>query len=159
MTCIKIDWERNLPLGTDKEKVRKAQGLALGLGIGVSLIFLIRYWNYYGQLYGYINGAYGRIDWNHMPPFWELMQGALWGFYLSGALCLFHAILFYYSHYQDSKSIYTMRRLPNRWELWRRCLAIPGLFLALTIGSALILTGVYWLIWRFATPEGCFLIV
>lgn len=42
---------------------------------------------------------------------------------------------FYRSFYNDSMSIYTMKRLPDRWELHRRCLTLP----LLGIGCVLIL--------------------
>lgn len=36
----------------------------------------------------------------------------------------------YYAFWRGAKSIYLMRRLPDRWELARRCLAIPLLTVA-----------------------------
>ena len=41
----------------------------------------------------------------------------------------------YYAFWRGAKSIYLMRRLPDRWELARRCLAIP----LLTVACALLL--------------------
>ena len=35
-------------------------------------------------------------------------------------------VIYHYSyHFKGSKSIYLMRRLPDRWELHRRCLTLP----------------------------------
>ena len=91
--------------------------------------------------------------------FWVAFgTGAFWGLvYLSGygLVMLGAAVQNYFGHFQGSRSIYLMRRLPQRWELARRCLGEPALYLA---GSFIIylLTGVtcfiyYW----FRTPAGC----
>ncbi len=44
----------------------------------------------------------------------------------------------YMTFYRESKSIYLMRRIPDRWELPRRCAAVPLIGLA----AGLILTAI-----------------
>lgn len=45
------------------------------------------------------------------------------GFVLVAVLAVFMVIYRYYYHYQSSKSIYLMKRLPKRSELYVRCLS------------------------------------
>ena len=71
------------------------------------------------------------------------------------ALCLVGAIFLHYSwHWMGGRSIYRMRLLPHRRELWRRVLTIPLAGLAACVilwGLLLLLCALYY---RFATPEG-----
>ena len=68
---------------------------------------------------------------------------------------VFTVVYFYFYHYQDSRSIYTMKRLPDRWELWRRCLTLPFWTVIISGVLVLLLTGVYYLIYLKCTPAGC----
>ena len=90
-----------------------------------------------------------------VPPFLPLYLRGLVCFSTVWLVMLGAAVQNYFGHFQGSRSIYLMRRLPQRWELARRCLGEPALCLA---GSFIIylLTGVtrfiyYW----FRTPAGC----
>ena len=65
-------------------------------------------------------------------------------------------LLWHYAyHYQGSRSVYLMRRLPDRWEYHRRCLAIPAATVAATAvllaGSLALFYGAYMLF----TPAAC----
>ena len=90
-----------------------------------------------------------------VPPFLPLYLRGLVCFSTVWLVMLGAAVQNYFGHFQGSRSIYLLRRLPQRWELARRCLGEPALCLA---GSFIIylLTGVtcfiyYW----FRTPAGC----
>lgn len=89
-----------------------------------------------------------------VPPFPQVLGNALTGF-AALALCMPVAAALHYAwHWQGSKSIYLMRRLPQRRELWRRCLAGPlvgAACCALAAGLALLL---FFMVYRFQTPEG-----
>ena len=65
------------------------------------------------------------------------------------------AVSFYFWHYHQSRSIYTMRRLPHAEELPRRCLAAPLAGVILSLLTMAILTALYYLIYRCATPAQC----
>ena len=71
----------------------------------------------------------------------------------AGALCL--AAYNYVGFRNGSKSHYLMRRLPDKWEHHRRCLALP--LLAILAGLVLIpiLIAVYYAIYLHFTPEQC----
>ncbi|MBC5733418.1 hypothetical protein NE547_05880 [Flavonifractor sp. DFI.6.63] len=90
-----------------------------------------------------------------MAPFPTFLSGVFTGFWAL-ALCMPALAVFHYAwHFQGSRSIYRMRRLPQRWELWRRCLAGPlagALGCLLAAGLTLLLCLLcYW----FQTPAAC----
>ena len=64
-----------------------------------------------------------------------------------------YLVFHYLYHYQGSRSIYLMRRLPDRWELLRRCIALPlcGALAALLTG--LLITLLWAGIYLLATPR------
>ena len=59
----------------------------------------------------------------------------------------------YYAFWRGAKSIYLMRRLPDRWELARRCLAIPLLTVACALLLVVILLPAFYGIYLHLTPE------
>ena len=90
-----------------------------------------------------------------VPPFPRLFHPTLWVVPVAAALALLDALKHYLGYFQGSRSIYLMRRLPQRWELARRCLVFPlaGLSASLT---AYALTALFCLIWYWVqTPAGC----
>ena len=147
-----INWNRHVPLGMDGEKRKNQMAAMLGIGIGGSLYFLIKYFSARSDLFGYINGKLQRIPNRRMLPFEELLSGTFTIMAIMALGFVIMAVMFYLYHYQGCRSIYTMKRLPDRWQLWRRCLTLPVVFLLLAAVSTLVLTGLYYLLWRFATP-------
>ena len=63
------------------------------------------------------------------------------------------AISYYRSFSQGSEALYLMRRLPDRWELARRCLTLPLATIALSALSIVVLTLIYFVIYCLMTPE------
>lgn len=89
-----------------------------------------------------------------IAPFAVIFGRGLLGFWIV-ALCLVLLPLFHYLwHWQGSKSIYLMRRLPRRGELWRRCLAGPAVLLALTMLAAALALLLCILLYLALTPAG-----
>lgn len=91
-----------------------------------------------------------------MPLFRELVSWSLIGFGLFLAAMAVLAVYYVLYHRQGgSRTDYLMRRLPDRWEYLRRCLALP----VLGCGAALVLLGVLWTLyfWMYLhfTPAGC----
>jgi len=152
----RINWSRLVPLGMDGVKRKNQMATMLGFGIGGSLIFVLRYSNARSNLWGYYNGRRQRIPGRMMLTFEELLPGTFTLMAIAAIGFVMAAILFYLYHYQGCRSIYTMKRLPDRRELWRRCLALPVTALVLAGLCTLILIGLYWLLWRFATPADAF---
>ncbi len=84
----------------------------------------------------------------YMPSFFSLLGFSLYGCIIAVLAMIPLAWLFWHSHCVGSKSIYTMRRLPNRWELPRRCFTIPILaglcYVALAAVLLLLDFSIYW---------------
>lgn len=89
-----------------------------------------------------------------IAPFAMIFGRGLLGFWIV-ALCVVLLPLFHYLwHWQGSKSIYLMRRLPRRSELWRRCLAGPTVLLAITVAAAALIVLLCMLLYQTLTPAG-----
>lgn len=128
-------------------------------GIGVSLLyslgFLIRYGNEYESLFSWDGLAKVLNTSAVMPDFVQILGGSLNGF-LVLALCMAAVAAYHYSyHYQGSKSIYLMRRLPDRWELPRRCLTMPLMGILACLCVALLLLLIYYGVYMAFTPRAC----
>jgi hypothetical protein len=98
------------------------------------------------EYFGDILAGEGAHDWYHVPTFLLL------------ALFLIPAVILLVSNlltfWQGSRSIYTMRRLTDRWELLRRCCAVPLGIVAGAVVLAAVLTAVFYLAYLGLTPEG-----
>lgn len=71
-------------------------------------------------------------------------------FYL--AICVSWAADNYLGAHRNTKSVYLMRRLPDRWEYHRRCVGLPLLAALLCILLRLVLIPVFFQIYLHATP-------
>ena len=148
-----INWERLAPAGLDGKRETVRAGCALAGSALWSLGAPVRMAQRWGeirrmQLRGYYENLY-------MLPFSEIMGSALWGFALT-ALCLAAVAAWHYvCHRQGSRADYLMRRLPDRWELHRRCLAIPLAGILTAALLALALRGFYWWLYLTFTPPEC----
>ena len=91
-----------------------------------------------------------------MLPFAELLSGKLNMFYLLSAAMIVVIILNYAYHRQGSKSVYMMKRLPNRLEMHKRCITLPlvGVLLAIITAGVLCLL-LYYGIYIRQTPVQC----
>ena len=141
------------PLRREYHSFLALGGAAVCFGL---LYFLSRYTSALNALY--LRDSQGRRVLQAgavLPDFAALFRGSLTIVFLL-LLCVPVQILAYYLyHYKGSRSIYLMRRLPQRWELLRRCVSLPllmGLGYAL-LGAALLL--VCFSIYHAAAPAGC----
>lgn len=152
----RIDWARWAPPGYD---LRREGRLALfGAGFSATfalLAFLPRCYRALSRLYQFNGPKRSLIPGAVMEEFSPLFQGCLWGLSMM-ALCLPVAVAQRYRyHRQGSRSIYLMRRLPNRWELHRRCMSLPLVALAICPVLALVLRLACFGIYLALTPDGC----
>lgn len=150
----RIDWDRHVPVGLDGRRERNWGLLGLFFSLFWSVLHFLAYYSLFlndlldreGQMRaaGFVN--------IYMPDFDELLVGNFGGFTMM-ALCMLPLALYHYlCHYRGSRSIYLMRRLPDRWELHRRCLALPALGLALSVLIPAVLVVIYFCIYQFGTP-------
>lgn len=151
----KFDWDRYVPLGVDGKKSLSGIGLGLGFSAVLSLRFFLRLSMAYGDLFVWRNGVKYLRDGAKMPPFGQLRSGCFLPFAVVALALALSAAEFYFRHYQGSRSIYTMKRLPNRWELWRRVLTLPLCGIAACGLCVALLTALYYGIYLLVTPAGC----
>ena len=118
--------------------------------------FLYKYINARNALFVYRYGNVKTImEGTVMRPFEELLENTMDGFLIFLAVMILLILLHYMSYYKDSKSIYLMKRLPDKWELYRRCIVVP--FAAIVVGviTALACWMLYYGIYLYFTPAQC----
>ncbi len=122
-----------------------------------SLRFVLDYWNARHALFRQnpLTGEWVLEEGARIAPFSEILGSALTGFLILACGLLVFVVLHYQSHFHGSRSIYLMRRLPDRWELHRRCLVGPVLGILCCVVTAGILLLLYFAVYRFATPQEC----
>lgn len=154
---MKIDWKRYAPVGLDAgNEIRWLGAGLLVASLSSILIFSNQYsdalaWLYYrsaGMLHVLKPDAV-------MTGFYELILGCDVVFSLICLVMPLLAAYHYWYHYQGSKSIYLMRRLPQREELHRRCLSIPAAGLIGSLALQGLLGVIYYLVYILCTPEQC----
>ncbi|MBQ3089707.1 MAG: hypothetical protein IJD21_03990 [Oscillospiraceae bacterium] len=89
-----------------------------------------------------------------LPTFHATVEQALFPFLLFALGGLVLVGLNYLYHYQGSRSIYLMRRLPRRWELLRRCTTLPLAGGVLLLVWALLLALLFRPFYLAILPEG-----
>ena len=136
---------------------RELKWIASGWALSLlwSLNFVLRYLPHREKLFDWVGGKRVLMPGAVMTDFCELMPGLMAGFGVVAACMAVLAVYHYFYHYQGSRSIDLMRRLPNRWELWRRCLALPAAAALASGLLALVLTAVYYAVYALCTPAAC----
>ena len=140
---INLQMERNLFLG----------------GMIAALLWSFSFFNsfsrYKGHLFYYRGSEAILREGAIMEDFAVVLDKALWGFFLLAFCLILLAVYHYAYHYQESKSIYLMRRLPNAFELHRRCLSLPAAGIVIALLSAFVLLLIYYAVYMLATPDQC----
>jgi hypothetical protein len=152
---MKRDWERLAPPGIGEEAEIKWILSGMALSLLYSLRFLLAYFSAREALFEWVGRDKLLIPGAMMPDFAQLLDGSLIGFGIL-MLCMVPLAVYHYAyHFQGSRSVYLMRRLPRRSELHRRCLALPALAaLACALAAAALLLA-YFGLYRAATPQVC----
>lgn len=156
MNRKKLDLTRHAPPGYDLKAEKGLFFAGMVLSILYSLFaFGNRFSNHLAELY-WINGSTKTLKAGAiMPDFVEILDGTLVGFFVLSACFLAQIAAHYVYHYQGSKSIYTMRRLPSRWELHRRCLTLPVLAAAIFLIMAFAILLIFYAVYMNVTPDVC----
>ena len=90
-----------------------------------------------------------------MPPFENFVDDSYKGFIVA-IICMAGLVGYhYFYHYQESKAIYLMKRLPRKSELHKRCLGIPIVGSVVIIVTVIFLYVVYYAVYLFVTPPQC----
>lgn len=130
---------------------------ALAVGICRALLFFQAYIREYNRLFDIEYGKRVLIKSRMMRDFFEILDGTFDGFIIAifAFICL---IMFHYGyHYKDSRSIYTMKRLPNKFELHIRCFTVPVIGITVSIVISALLLVLFYLYYISKTPAECLL--
>ena len=89
-----------------------------------------------------------------MPSYPQVLGNAMILFGVTALALALLPIAHFLFHRQGARSDYLMRRLPQRWELAKRCLAGTAVLLAATALIAAILFGLFFIWYLCLTPAG-----
>lgn len=154
---MRIPIERCAPPGVDVQQ--EIQHILYGLigAVLISLWFVLSYLDYRAKLYTTApNGSRVLAEGAVMPTFRNLFSWSFTGFWIFLLAMAALAVLHVAYHYQGgSRPIYLMRRLPDRWEYWQRCLALPAAGALCALAAMAILLGIYLAVYLTCTPAQC----
>lgn len=154
---MRIEWKKYFPLGIEYGREMMAFWIGVGISVLYSTGFLWEYRNARSLLFewDYSMGQSVMIQGVRMEYFANLIFGRFAGFLVMTGAMLVLMVYHYFYHYMDTKSIYLMKRLPNKRELLRRCLFAPVLGIGICVLCAVLLWGIYFWIYMTATPVEC----
>lgn len=98
-----------------------------------------------------------RVLWENakMPSFSELIGDSLRLFWMVPILLIAYGIMHYVYYYQESKSILLVRRLPDRWFVWKTCVAGPLIGAVFNFSIMGIQVLLYYGTYLLVTPSQC----
>jgi hypothetical protein len=141
-------------MGASESREKKLICWGLGLSSLYSLGFFMSLDKSISSLYDLWGSKKVLAADRYIDDFCEIIRGKfrLFGIFaiIMLALCLMH----YLSHFSGSRSIYLMRRLPQRWELLKRCVTVPLMGIVLCVILMVILTAIYFGAYMVFTPKG-----
>lgn len=158
---------------TNTDKLRKRldayapPGIYLTAEIRYYIVTMIvgTIWSLFCYLHAYLRERSDLFEWQNkqwvlmkgsvMEPFTELTEEIFTLFGIALIYTVIIAVYHYLYHYQGSKMMYLMRRLPDKWELHRRCLVLPIAGFCITIVYMLLLKALYYVIYLVFTPHQC----
>lgn len=144
---------RFLPLGINLEKTNFLWGAGIVIGIAEHLLFFGRYLLRLNAIEDSIQGI--TIDASmKMPYFWELQAHTYYGYFLGILLVLIVQIYWNYAYYnKETKSVYVMKRLPDRKEYLRTIWVAPVIQAFSIIVIMAVHTVIDLCLYIFVTPE------
>ena len=153
----KTKWlEKYAPPGMDVgSEVMWYGGVILIATLQSLITFLSRYGEALSMLYTTRGGKRVLVEGAIMAYFQELMSGVFVLMVIACMLTLVRISYYYIYHYQGSKMMYLMKRLPDRWEVHRRCFTLPVAGAVLIGIWAMILNMLYFTIYIICTPSQC----
>lgn len=154
----RFDPAKWIPVGYDWDSLKTSLIWCHVLSALGTLMVLGRYVDDRGNLYAIPPGQTEKvlIPGRTVAPYWTYwMDGPLFLLRCVMVWLWIQVVRFYLSHFRESMSIYTMRRLPDRWELHRRCWTVPVITAVSLCMMTVALAGIYYLMYLGLTPEGC----
>ena len=148
--------EKQLPPGVDSGIEIKAISFGLLAAVVYSLSFVYKYIDARNSLFVYKYGSVKMImEGAVMPAFAVILDDTMDGFLMFFWIMVVLIVMHYMTYYKESKSIYLMKRLPDKWELYRRSVVVPlvAILIQIITGAACLM--LYYGIYLFFTPAQC----
>ena len=153
----RIDWSHWAP--PDRDAQQEVVQFFWGLGGGTVLAwvwFLSSYWSAWSELFTLENGRKVLAPGRMIADLPEIIGGSFLGLWAVLLWAVVTVALHYAGHYREgSRPVYLMRRLPDRWEYHRRCLAIPGIVILIALVLILVFLMLFYVIYMNCTPAAC----
>lgn len=144
---------RFMPLGINLERANFFFGVCIFIGIAEHLLFFGRYLMQLEVIKSSIKGV--TIDSGmKMPYFWELQEHTYYGYIIGILLVIVLQVYWNYGYYnKETKSVYVMKRLPDRKE-YPRTIWVAPVIQAVSIAMIMVLHTVIDLgVYVIGTPE------
>ena len=158
----KFRFEEYLPVGYDAHYEIRCFLIGMLISVLWGSLYFRRLYNDWYHLWKmeWINGELVRTTLQEgavMRSFEELFfrPNSLAGFFIVGCMMFGFMAGHYVYHYQFSKSIYVMKRLPDKWEFYRRCFVLPLIGLMLSLLAAGAFYGISEFVYYYVTPLEC----
>ena len=144
---------RFLPLGINLEKTDFLWGACIFLGIAEHLLFFGKFLLKMRAIESSIKGI--TIDsGTQMPYFWELQEHTYYGYILGILLVLIVQTYWNYAYYnKETKSVYVMKRLPDRKEYSRTIWVTPVIEAVFIAVIMVVHTMLDLCLYAFVTPD------
>ena len=159
ISCMQGRIESLLPPNVDPgSTLSSLNGAFIGGLTGSMLWFVTKYSRDYQALFTYDSVLRKKtlVAGARIAPFTDYEGCALWLLVYFAIIAAAWAVLLYGSFSRGSRSLYLMRRLPEgRKPLFAYVLRAPVRDMVYGAGRCAGLLGVYYIIWRFITPESC----
>lgn len=146
---------RNTPPGVELKQELSALGLMLALAALFSLGFYGSYLSARSALFDWVWGKQYLIEGAVIADFQDLIGFWFSGFMMVAFYTVGLLVNHYSQYYRGSRSIYLMKRLPDRLERHRRVWTLPLLALAATAAVTLLLRLICFAVYLLATPTAC----
>lgn len=152
----KMKWlEKYAPLGINVATEVGVYIAGVAIATLQSMTFLLNYSNAWYELYTYRGSKRVLIEGAIIQDFNILLENV---FLLSVIVCiatLLTTIFHYMYHYDGSKMMYLMRRLPDKWDVHRRCWTLPIAGVVLMVAWMFVLKMIYYAVYILCTPSQC----
>ena len=159
ISCMQGRIESLLPPNVDPgSTLSSLNGAFIGGLTGSLLWFVTKYSRDYQSLFVHDSVTRKKVidPWARIAPFTDYEGCALWLLVYFARIAAVWAALLYGSFSRGSRSLYLMRRLPEgRKPLLNYVLRAPARYFVYGAMLCAALLGVYYIIWRFITPESC----
>lgn len=159
ISCMQGRIESLLPPNVDPgSTLSSLNGAFIGGLTGSMLWFVTKYSRDYQALFTYDSVLRKKtlVAGARIAPFTDYEGCALWLLVYFAIFAAVWVVLLYGSFSRGSRSLYLMRRLPEgRKPLFAYVLRAPVRYMVYGAMLCAVLLGVYYIIWRFITPESC----